>query len=552
MSFRSLRATSVLAGVVLLAGATLAASACARTLYVAKRGPSESGNVSVVNTASGKVQGDPIPIGSAPRAIAITPDGGHIYVTNESSGDVSVINAAAGKTEGNAIRVEQSPHGIAIAPNGRFAYVANEGSNSVSVINLATNAVEGVPGGNAIKVGKNPRAIAITPDGTLAYVVNGGALGIPPGVSVIDLATNSVVGGEIGIGANELPGAIAIAPDGSHAYVANIALAGGQTEVVTINLSTNIAEPNPIVLEHFPGAIAIAPDGSRGYVAEPTSGRVSVIDLVARRLVPDPIGVGAQITSLAVSPDGAHVYAATASGEVSVIDTATNELAPDAIPVGGEPEALAIAPDQPPVASFKARTPRARPGVPLSLDASASKDTDSAIATYAWDFGDRRVASLSAPVSAHTFARTGTYRVSLKETDAEGCSTPDTFLFTGQTAYCGGSAKAQVTKTIKVAYPGVRVRCPKSAGHGGCRFAIQVVASAPRRPCGGLCREFKPKARSALAKAKAKAGRSAIVSLKPTKAFRRRLAVARKVLVKETALIGGSKRTRFLTLKVVQ
>jgi hypothetical protein len=57
---------------------------------------------------------------------------------------------------------------------------------------------------------------------------------------------------------------------------------------------------------------------------------------------------------------------------------------------------------------------------------------------------------------------------------------------------------------------------------------------------------------SALAKAKAKAGHSALVSLKPKKAFRVKLAAAKKVLVKETVTANGSKRTLVKKLKIVQ
>ena len=47
---------------------------------------------------------------------------------------------------------------------GTFAYVTNNVSNNVSVIDLATNTVVGSP----IPVGSNPHGIAITPDGTTA------------------------------------------------------------------------------------------------------------------------------------------------------------------------------------------------------------------------------------------------------------------------------------------------------------------------------------------------------------------------------------------------
>ena len=72
------------------------------------------------------------------------------------------------------------------------SYVTNQDADTVSVIDTATNAVVG----SAIPVGDNPFGIAITPDGTKAYVTN-----FNPGtVSVIDTATNAVVGSAIPVG----------------------------------------------------------------------------------------------------------------------------------------------------------------------------------------------------------------------------------------------------------------------------------------------------------------------------------------------------------------
>jgi YVTN family beta-propeller protein len=53
-----------------------------------------------------------------------------------------------------------------------FAYVANSDSNTVSVIDTATNKVVGPP--IKLGTGTGPVAVAVTPDGTHAYVANSG------------------------------------------------------------------------------------------------------------------------------------------------------------------------------------------------------------------------------------------------------------------------------------------------------------------------------------------------------------------------------------------
>jgi DNA-binding beta-propeller fold protein YncE len=220
-----------------------------------------------------------------------------------------------------------------------------------------------------------------------------------------------------------------------------------------------------------------------------------------------------------------------------VIDTQTKQVVGSPIPVGSSPFGIAIIPDQPPLASFI--DPRARPGIPVAFNASASSDPDGTIARFDWVFGDGQTAPGGGPTPSHTYKRPGTYKATLTLTDNEGCSTA--LVFTGQTAYCNGQASAAQTQTIKVAYPGVPVKCPKRAKPKGCRFKLQA-----------LSKKRKGKVESATAKVKAKAGKSLVVSLKPKKKFRSKLAAATKILVKETVTISGSSRIVFRKLKVVQ
>jgi YVTN family beta-propeller protein len=538
------------AGAVALAAfvflAVSAPIAAAGTAYVTNEGQP---SVSVIDTATNKADqvpdGQAIKLSRAAGAVAITPDGKSAYIIEREAG-VRVINTATQKAEGATIAVGRRPGAIAITPDGRFAYVVNNGEEDVSVINTVTRTVERVPDGEAIKVGRVPSGIAISPDGRFAYVANS----LDGNVSVINTTTRKVEGSPITVGVT--PIAIAITPDGRRAYVTN----DTSRTVSVIDTATRNLEPvfgggNAIQVGIQPRAIAISPDGRFAYTANFDQEDVSVIDTATNKVeqVPDgeAIKVGRRPTGIAITPDGRHAYVSNfEDGNVSVIDTATKKVelgGAKAIPVGLQPDAIAIAPDQPPAAALQVGTTRPRPGIPLALDASASSDLDSAIATYAWSFGDGQ--SASAPKTTHTFAKPGTYQVSVKVTDAEGCSTPDTFLFTGQTAYCDGNAAAQVTKPISVAYPGVKVSCPKRAKPKACSFKLQAIVAKPKRG-------RKAKVESAVAKARVKAGRSAIVSLKPTAAFNAQLAAAPSVLVKETVTVGHLTKTRFAKLKIVQ
>jgi YVTN family beta-propeller protein len=488
--------------------------AAAHEVYVGNGG---SSSVSVIDTATNQVVGSPIPVGLGPFGMAITPDARTAYVANIDVGLVKAIDVGTKQVAGTPIEVGGGPEGIAITPDGTRAYVATNGGERVAVIDTADNFV-----GPPIPVAGDPDSVAITPDGRSAYVTD-----LTSGdVSVIDTAANQVVGPPIPVGSS--PRGIAITPDGSRAYVAN----SGSKTVSVIDTATNQVVGPPIEVENEPYAVAVTPDGSRVYVTNRGMGTVSVIDTATNQVVGPPIQLTGEPTAIAITPDGTRAYVTNGmSGIVAVIETATNQVVGPPIMVGTAPESIAITPDQPPLAAFTGSV--ARPGVPIVFSAAASRDQDGSISRYSWDFGDGQTVPDGGPSPGHTYSKPGSYRVTLTVTDNDGCST--SLRYTGQTAYCNGSAAARLTQTVSVAYPAVRVRCPKGAGRSGCRF--KLIAVTKRR---------KGRAMTKVARGRAKAGRSALISLKPKSRFAARLAPARKILIRETVTFGGATRTRYV------
>ncbi|MEW6618388.1 MAG: cytochrome D1 domain-containing protein [bacterium] len=294
-------------------------------VYVTNHG---SHKVSVIDTSTNQVVGAPIPVGTNPDGVAITPDGRYAYVTNRSSHNVSVIDTSTNQVVGT-IPVGSSPLGVAITPDGRYAYVTNEVSANVSVIDTSTNQVVGAP----IPVGSYPTGIAITPDGRYAYVTNGGSAN----VSVIDTSTNQVVG-TISVGSG--PWGVAITPDGRYAYVTN----RDSHNVSVIDTSTNQVV-GTIPVGSYPHGIAITPDGRYTYVTNRDSHNVSVIDTGTNQVVGTPIPVGSRSYGIAITPDGRYAYVTNAIlASVSVIDTSTNQVVGASIPVGSYPWGVAITP----------------------------------------------------------------------------------------------------------------------------------------------------------------------------------------------------------------
>jgi YVTN family beta-propeller protein len=94
----------------------------------------------VIDAATNKVVGMPIPVGKSPFGVAVTPDGSKVYVANEDDNTVSVIDAATNTVVGT-IPVGTIPQGVAVTPDGSKVYVANLIDNTMSVIATATNTV---------------------------------------------------------------------------------------------------------------------------------------------------------------------------------------------------------------------------------------------------------------------------------------------------------------------------------------------------------------------------------------------------------------------------
>jgi YVTN family beta-propeller protein len=93
------------------------------------------------------------------------------------------------------------PRGVAVTPDGKRAYVTNAASNTVSVIDTASNTVVGTP----ILVGDNPFVVTVAPDGKHAYVTNLTS----NTVSVIDTASDTVAA-TVPVGSN--PVGVGIVP----------------------------------------------------------------------------------------------------------------------------------------------------------------------------------------------------------------------------------------------------------------------------------------------------------------------------------------------------
>jgi YVTN family beta-propeller protein len=212
-----------------------------------------------------------VPVGLMPEAIAVTPDGSEVWVT------------------------EAGPQ-TSTTPIWGLAVISTSSDTVVRQLGLSSD----------------PTDVAFSPSGKEAYVTES------DGLHVFDVASQRQVAFVPGLGS---PQSVAVSPDGSFVYV---------TETETGQLATISTADNAVVrttsVGEEPWQAAVSPDGSTVYVANPDSDSVSFVD-AATGQVSQTVTVAGSPDALAVTPDGSELWVTGLdSGILYVVDTATGAV----------------------------------------------------------------------------------------------------------------------------------------------------------------------------------------------------------------------------------
>ena len=272
-----------------------------------------------------------------PYAVAATPDGTEVWVTDSGTNVVSVISTATNEVTATVV-VGIYPHGIAITPDGTTAYVANTGPNTgrggsetVSVIDVASQSVKGT-----ITVGEGPQVVTVSPDGSLVFVT------CADGVYAIKTSNGSVSKARAEL---RHPHGVAVTPDGTQAYVTD----SEHDEVVVLDTSS-LRAVGRVAVGKTPWNTAFTADGSSAYVTNANDDTVSVID-TASPSVTTTIALGGSSsgqlnhtpTAIALSPEGNIWVACNTSSSLAVIDTSSNTVIDSTdIGLGDDPTGIAF------------------------------------------------------------------------------------------------------------------------------------------------------------------------------------------------------------------
>ncbi|HTT91959.1 MAG TPA: YncE family protein [Acidimicrobiales bacterium] len=212
------------------------------------------------------------------------------------------------------VAVGLMPQAIAVTPDGSEVWVTEAGPQTsatplygIAVISTSSDTVVRQMG-----LSGDPTDVAFSPSGDRAYVT------ASDGLHVFDVTDRRQVAFVPGLSS---PQSVTVSPDGSFVYV---------TETQTGQLAT-ISTANDTVLRTTsvgdePWQAAVSPNGSTVYVANPDSDSVSFVD-AATGQVSQTATVAGSPDALAVTSDGSELWVTGLdSGILYVVDTATGAV----------------------------------------------------------------------------------------------------------------------------------------------------------------------------------------------------------------------------------
>jgi 6-phosphogluconolactonase (cycloisomerase 2 family) len=274
------------------------------------------------------------------EVVGVTPDGAHIYV-----GGVDIVVFSRNGLTGATTYEETLPYddrmsGMAISPGGEHVYVTSDlpnpdaqlavyerdgGTGTLTLVQQISDDEGGVDGID------RATCVAVSPDGAHVYV--GGSFDNAVAAFERDLVTGELtflqqyVNGSGGITGLFRPRAIVVSPDGAQVYV------GGNQGLVQFdrNAGTGLltfvehAQVDASVV-----SLAVSADGTR-LAAANTAADPDRVALISRDTGSGTLTEASEETlddvrAVAISPDGAHIYAVAPKsvGVFRVVTTACN------------------------------------------------------------------------------------------------------------------------------------------------------------------------------------------------------------------------------------
>ena len=276
-----------------------------------------------------------IPVGTAPTAIAVSPNRHRAYVANRDSDTVSVIDTTT-HTVITFVPLQPlpaGPHAIAVTADESEIWVVNRTGGTVNIINADNLQVMGI-----INVGGQPDAIVFSHDGTRAYVTN-----TTFGIGVYSTGNKAAFGS---IPISPVHKSFLLSDDDRVGYVGVNDPDGSNVRTLVLDVTTIAgAEPVPILGEiHDTCLTLFNQNSSTGWGFNATTNTISLIH-IGRLEIRSNIAVSPTPQALALSVQGKRLYVACdLSNEVRVFATSNGQHV-ETLSVSGRPTDVVMLPD---------------------------------------------------------------------------------------------------------------------------------------------------------------------------------------------------------------
>jgi YVTN family beta-propeller protein len=306
----------------------------------------------------------PLVAGALPHELAVSADGKLAFVTHSSlvagalipsltqtaenpqktpSDFISVIDLVARK---ELRRIEtgpnSNPHGIIFA--GGKVYFTAEGYKQIGRYDPASEKIDWMQGTGQSRT----HELVITEDLKKIFTANRGS----ESVSVLENAPFPVSSKPV---FNEYhpkdnwnvtvipvmygPDGIGISPDDKEVWAVSTAADSGDGRVSIIDVAAKKVSQTLDTKSKDPTRIAFTPDGKRAVISGGASGNILVYDAVTRKEI-KRIHIGPSLHAVVVAPDGLHAYVGAVGGkQVVVLDLKTLEVT-GRIETGFSPEGI--------------------------------------------------------------------------------------------------------------------------------------------------------------------------------------------------------------------
>jgi len=258
------------------------------------------------------------PLYLSPAGLALSPDGGMLYVAGESADRLLEVNVARGEVVRH-VSIPGRPHGVALSADGRRLVVSVRDRDVIVILDAASLETRAT-----IPVGAEPLGLTLSASGDRAFVTSGAS----DGLWIVDLTAASP---PIVVAVGNEPYAVSLSTDGGRLAVANRLSQPGPpravpaSELTLVNTEdARVLARHPLPSAHLSEGVVLSADASFALVPIVRVRNLLPLTQVARGAVMNSavafveLGAGGRVVEFPL--DEANAFLADPSGIVLTPD----------------------------------------------------------------------------------------------------------------------------------------------------------------------------------------------------------------------------------------